>query len=723
MWNTKIVNRSDFSVIANGHAIAKNSDYTIAYVTTGVNIQVVGRGEILAIEPGPEYHSHVSTNWAVKLVSGSYEGYWGYEGNPTMTITISANGTFSIDDNIQSVPIEIVVPDFAANIASPGNITMTNNNVYNFGAGNFSVGALVKTTSPGTVISKKGTPGGQGNGGWLLVIKQGGTIKFATDDGSQFYEVISSPSRVLDGEWHHIAAIRNNGNLSIYFDGNLIPVTPSRSNPPPPLNVTNNLRLMIGGTEQSQEPYNQFVGQVEDVVLWNKAATREEIIPAMFNQLGGNEPGLIGYWNLNNHVKDSSAIKNNGTLNGSVNFIPIFHCIWAVGANSYTYCAIDNLYMTGGGDSQTRTQTIKVNAGAPYLYAILIANDGTTNFPTGVILTIKGPNGTTYNQSTDNENLLVKMSGSSLQYLIVKNPLAGDWLVTLTAPQNIGFNFDLQTLPSRDIPTTIMNTLGSIYSPGSASRYLAKRLLSENGSGFDTALAFISMSGFAALLVLTMPAAAAGGAILTTPVLATAAVTAAANALLFIKASIGLGLEASTKKLIGYVNLNAQPTLSVFVWTYRGKNQAWGHASLRLADGTHISWWPTDNRTPLLPVAFDKMPLLDSLYSAPAYSQQTYEKDVQYEGNVPPDYTIKITVLNNDNIKTWWNGFKASHQWKTLDQNCSTTVKDALVAGGVDAILSHNEQVEYKGVLVWRPDDIVAFANTIAKYNPAPTPS
>jgi hypothetical protein len=35
--------------------------------------------------------------------------------------------------------------------------------------------------------------------------------------------------------------------------------------------------------------------------------------------------------------------------------------------------------------------------------------------------------------------------------------------------------------------------------------------------------------------------------------------------------------------------------LTVFVWMYRGKDVAWGHASL-LVDQTYMSWWPEERR-------------------------------------------------------------------------------------------------------------------------------
>ena len=54
-------------------------------------------------------------------------------------------------------------------------------------------------------------------------------------------------------------------------------------------------------------------------------------------------------------------------------------------------------------------------------------------------------------------------------------------------------------------------------------------------------------------------------------------------------------------------------------------------------------------------------------------------------------------------IKKWWNGFKTTHKWKTLTQNCSTTVGDALKAGGGPET----------GKFVWTPAYVEKYARRI----------
>jgi len=118
--------------------------------------------------------------------------------------------------------------------------------------------------------------------------------------------------------------------------------------------------------------------------------------------------------------------------------------------------------------------------------------------------------------------------------------------------------------------------------------------------------------------------------------------------------------------------------LDVYVWNYRGSTDAWGHSSITLADGTHLSWWPSNEGRDFT-FGTDKIPI----YEAPAFPDQTLEKDIEYEGQ-GPDKVIHIDGLNEAAIKAWWESFHGNpnNTRKTFGRNCSTVVYDALRAGG-----------------------------------------
>jgi hypothetical protein len=145
---------------------------------------------------------------------------------------------------------------------------------------------------------------------------------------------------------------------------------------------------------------------------------------------------------------------------------------------------------------------------------------------------------------------------------------------------------------------------------------------------------------------------------------------------------------------------------SIYVWNYLGKDVAWGHASLALSTGTYISWWPQGT-------GLQAMPLLPQVYTVDAVPNQTFADDMRLEENKAPDWQVRVGGLDESAIENWWRSFKTTHQWSTLSQNCSTTVKDALYAGGALRILTPREDDHFRGNSVWTPSDVFALAEVL----------
>ncbi|BAU27761.1 ricin-type beta-trefoil lectin protein [Aneurinibacillus soli] len=199
-------------------------------------------------------------------------------------------------------------------------VSMDSNSLYNFGTKDFTLESWVNSTSSGTIISRKSSDGGPGNGGFLLVIKPDGSLKFATDNGFGFYEIDSSPTSILDGSWHHVVAVRKGGVLNIYLDGVLLEGT-IQKNLDTPLDVNNSMRLVIGATDQMQEPNNHFSGLLTEIRVWNYAREINDILNYMNIKLSGDEDGLVGYLTFDfGLVIDYSKTRNKAQVNGNVMF-------------------------------------------------------------------------------------------------------------------------------------------------------------------------------------------------------------------------------------------------------------------------------------------------------------------------------------------------------------------------------------------------------------------
>lgn len=280
-------------------------------------------------------------------------------------------------------------------------MVVLNNSAYDFGIGNFTFEAWIKPSSPGTIISRKGTAGGAGNGGFLLVLKPDGQLKLATDNGFGFFEIDSEATNVFDSDWHHVAGVRNGAKLYLYLDGELLPTT-NRGNATPPLNVNNNLRLLIGATDQSQEPNNHYEGLIDEVRVWTIARSQGDLNLNRYSILSSNEQGLVGYWQLNGNGNDSSSVKNNARPQGSVSYVTPGSPLAGANdsavslQNSYMAAPNYNVYDWGTGNFTLETWFQTTSTGT------LISRKGTSGGSgSGGFLLVLKPNGV-FKLATDN---------------------------------------------------------------------------------------------------------------------------------------------------------------------------------------------------------------------------------------------------------------------------------------------------------------------------------
>jgi hypothetical protein len=195
------------------------------------------------------------------------------------------------------------------------------NEVYNFGTGDFTVEAMVKTSVPGTMLARKGEPAGAYNGGFLFLCTEEGELKFVTDDGEGYYEVISEPTSLMDNTWHHVLAVRQNGEMNVYLDFVKQEVI-EQSNRPTPLNVDNGYSFTVAVTDQYREPFDHMEGQLTDIRVWNIAKIYKNAADYNKTQLKGQEKGLVGWWNFKNKDgQDSSKTGNALIASGKVEYI------------------------------------------------------------------------------------------------------------------------------------------------------------------------------------------------------------------------------------------------------------------------------------------------------------------------------------------------------------------------------------------------------------------
>jgi hypothetical protein len=179
----------------------------------------------------------------------------------------------------------------------------------NLGRGSYTIEAWIKTSAVNTrqciVGNYDGTPA------YVLELHSTGNLRFYVNNTGY-----NSTAEVDDGLWHHVAGVRDyNNDIRLYVDGTEIYSYGSDSEGS--FTVTHN--TMIGRNPSAGYALN-FDGLIEEVRIWNDVRSETEINSNMYNELVGNEQGLVTYYKLNEgsgQTADDSAGNNDGILGSS----------------------------------------------------------------------------------------------------------------------------------------------------------------------------------------------------------------------------------------------------------------------------------------------------------------------------------------------------------------------------------------------------------------------
>ena len=139
----------------------------------------------------------------------------------------------------------------------------------------FTINAWVKTTSGQTVISKHYSA--TQTSSYLLYSNEipphCNPIIYYTDPSDQAYSTNASSSW-CDGTWHMVTGTLDGINLKIYFDGALEATSPVSAETKP----TDFGTLIAGGYSSSGVQTPGFTGSIDDVGMWSRALTDEEVL-------------------------------------------------------------------------------------------------------------------------------------------------------------------------------------------------------------------------------------------------------------------------------------------------------------------------------------------------------------------------------------------------------------------------------------------------------------
>ena len=157
-----------------------------------------------------------------------------------------------------------------------------NQNVLNFGTGDWTVSAWIKTTQidKGTIFAK----GGDNSGGirYTLATHEANANKLTltVDDNTTKVQALGA-TVVIDGQWYHVAAMRQGTTISVYVNGVLDGTTTVSSGYN--LSGTSQHDALIGAmtAHDTGGLIKYYIGVIDDVRVYSQALTPDELRSAM----------------------------------------------------------------------------------------------------------------------------------------------------------------------------------------------------------------------------------------------------------------------------------------------------------------------------------------------------------------------------------------------------------------------------------------------------------
>ncbi|HRO75492.1 MAG TPA: T9SS type A sorting domain-containing protein [Crocinitomicaceae bacterium] len=123
---------------------------------------------------------------------------------------------------------------------------------------------------------------------------------------------IIGSTNVLNNRCHHVAYTYNNGVHTLYVDG-ILEGTMTKT-----IHLYASDRYNLGQEFDVEGTSQFYTGMIDDVRIWNKIRTQNEIENDRFFELNGNENDLLAYYNFNQGVAGGNN-KSITTLNNLVN--------------------------------------------------------------------------------------------------------------------------------------------------------------------------------------------------------------------------------------------------------------------------------------------------------------------------------------------------------------------------------------------------------------------
>ena len=247
-------------------------------------------------------------------------GYWPFNGNANDASGNGNNGTVNgsiLTNDRFGKPSAAYSFDGSSNY-----IDVPNSSSFNFTKNKMTVSLWMLTTvstpvnNVHTLISKQSSSGANQSG--FNIAKENTLTYLLIKNGPNTPQGYSRvPSTSLLNSWHNLVCVADSGILKTYIDGQLI--------------KTDTTNAAIGLSTQALRfgkpiysiSNSEFNGSLDDIGIWNRALTQQEITSLYTQNYVAQIPsyipsnGLVAYYPFNGNANDASGNGKHGTVNGA----------------------------------------------------------------------------------------------------------------------------------------------------------------------------------------------------------------------------------------------------------------------------------------------------------------------------------------------------------------------------------------------------------------------
>ncbi len=142
----------------------------------------------------------------------------------------------------------------------------------------------------------------QQGGGWIVA--GWNNMHIISNDGG--VNGISA-GNATDGNWHHLVLTWKQGapnGFASYLDGRMVESRDAADDPIPAHNAP-----LYFGAFQGQFEFSD--GELDEIAVWGRALSAEEVSENWFRKLSGDEDGLVGYWDFDDDTADDRSPNEN----------------------------------------------------------------------------------------------------------------------------------------------------------------------------------------------------------------------------------------------------------------------------------------------------------------------------------------------------------------------------------------------------------------------------